>query len=186
MVAAICYVLCGCSPERRIEPLLDQMTADERLPDTVAFNELIKIGQPALPIAVLRLQQETDPWKQQYYLILLLELGNETVVTAILPYAASNNGNVREWTAFCLGKFGDKSAIDAMIKLLGDSAVEDSAKEAISKRLNVLTDQKIQFTRDMSFNAKKTAINAWTEWRGENKPQQNGDANSDSTGATSK
>jgi len=155
------FLLVNCSSSSDIDSLLNKLTSNEVLPDTQALHELIKIGVPTIQPAVDKLNKEKDPWKQQYYLILLYNIANEDTTNDILPFADSKNGNVREWAIFVLGKIGNKNSVEALINSLSDSAVEDSAKEKAVQRLQYLTGQIIPYKKSMSFKEKKSAIIEW-------------------------
>lgn len=163
-VFLISFLLCGCSPSLKVKKLLDELVSNERVPDNKALNELVKIGKPAVKPALAGLKKENDPWKQQYYLILLFSIADESVSDEILPYTNSESGDVREWTIFVLGKIGNKNSIEALINSLSDSAVEDSAKEQAVERLQYLTGKNIPFKESMSFEKKQTSVKAWQDW----------------------
>lgn len=160
------FVSCSFAPD--IDSLLSKLVSNDNAPDIHALNELVRIGDPAVQPAVDKLNKENDQWKQQYYLILLYNIGNEEITNDILPFAESKNGNVREWAIFVLGKIGNQNSIEALINSLSDSAVEDSARELAVQRLQHLTGQTIPFKKAMSFEEKKSAIIEWQNYL--NKP----------------
>ena len=160
------FVSCSFSPD--IDSLLNKLISNENAPDIEALNELVRIGDPAVQPAVDKLNKENDQWKQQYYLILLYNIGNEEITNDILPFTESKNGNVREWAIFVLGRIGNQNSIEALINSLSDSAVEDSAREQAVLSLKYLTGQTISFKKSMSFEEKKSAIIEWQNYL--NKP----------------
>ena len=151
-----------------IDSLLNKLISNENAPDIQALHELIRIGTPAVQPAVDKLNKENDQWKQQYYLILLFNIGNEEITNDILPFVESKNGNVREWAIFVLSKIGNQNSIEVLINSLSDSAVEESAKEQAVLRLQYLTGQTIPFKKSMSFEEKKSVIIEWQDYL--NKP----------------
>ena len=145
------------------------MTKNKQVPDTQALNELTKIGKPAVLPTVKRLKTEKDSWKQQYYLILLYDIGDETISDEIVPCTKSNNGDVREWAIFVLGKIGNEGSIGVLIDSLSDSVVEDQAKAQAVERLQELTGEDIRFKENMTFQEKEASMEAWRKWWEENK-----------------
>jgi HEAT repeat protein len=156
------FVNCGFASD--IDLLLHKLISNEKAPDMQALHELIRIGAPAVQPAVDKLNKENDQWKQQYYLILLYNIGNGEITNDILPFAESKNGNVREWAIYVLGKIGNQNSIEALVNSLSDSAVEESAKEQAVQRLQHLTGQTIPFKKSMSFEEKKSAIMEWQNY----------------------
>lgn len=166
-VFSLCLFV-SCSFTSDIDSLLNKLISNDNAPSIHALNELIRIGDPAVQPAVDKLNKENNQWKQQYYLILLYNIGNEEITDDILPFSESKNGNVREWAIFVLGKIGNQNSIVALINSLSDSAVEDSAKELAVLRLQYLTGKTISFKKSMSFEEKKSAITEWQNYL--NKP----------------
>lgn len=164
-IILVSILMVGCnSSTSRIDSLLNQFTKDNQGPSAKALNELIEIGKPVMKPAVERLKKEGDPWKQQYYLILLFNISDESISDDILPYTKSNNGDVREWAIFVLGKKGNKNSIEALINSLSDFAVEEQAKIQAVKRLQELTGENIPFKEGMTFQQKKASVKAWKNW----------------------
>lgn len=152
----------GCdSRSAKIEQLLDNLDAP------VSYDELVKIGQPALVPTITKLKAEKDVEKQQYLLMFLHAIGDESITVDLLPFTRSSSGNVREWAIFVLSKISNESGIDALIDSLDDRAIEAQAKELAVIRLKILTGQDIPYRKEMSYRDRQQAIKLWHQWREE-------------------
>lgn len=157
--------LLACSPaDNRIEALLDQLVENDRKIDQGAHNALMAIGKPALDNTVKRLLTESNTWKQQYYMALLEDLGDESISSSISPLVHSDSPEVREWAIILLSKFADKDAVGVLIAVLPDGRLEDDIRERVIERLRMLTGQEIAYDIDMEPHEKIRAINAWQRW----------------------
>ncbi len=157
--------LFACSPaDNRIEELLDQLVENDRKIDQGAHNALMAIGKPALDNTVKRLLTESNVWKQQYYMALLQDLGDESISKSIVPFVHSESAEVREWAIILLSKYANKDAVGVLIAVLPDGRLEDDIRERVIGRLRMLTEQDIAYSIQMEPHEKLRAISAWQRW----------------------
>ena len=162
-LAAVVMPVFSVSSEE-VEVLLDKLGTSKQLPDEYAMNELIKIGKPVITPTLERLKAEKQPWRQQYYLMILYSVADESVSDQILPFSDSNKRKVREWAIYNLAKHGNERSVPALISALNDSAIDPESKEFVGKRLQKLTGQSIEYRANMNPQQRVEAYKEWTDW----------------------
>jgi HEAT repeat protein len=102
--------------------------------------------------------------RQQYYLMVLYSVADESVSDVVLPFSKSAERRVREWAIYILAKTGNDHSVPTLIKALNDSAIDPESKEFIAKRLRKLTGQTIEYRANMSPQERIEAYREWTDW----------------------
>lgn len=164
-LAAVPTLTVAAATGEEINTLLDQLVSSESLADESALNELVGIGKPVVEPVLKRLDKEKNTSHQQHYLMLLYAVADESVTGEVLGFSASTDRNVREWAIYILAKYGDIRSVPALIDALNDSAIDPEAKEFVSRRLQKLTGQSIDYRANMTLEQRNKAYSDWVEWR---------------------